>query len=62
MECGGLTSIHCQMKEPLLVDKFYYTLFDIDVYASATLYVPKGSREAYMRTNPWDKFKNIVEE
>ena len=50
------------MKEPLLIDKYYYTLFDIDVYASATLYVPKGSREAYMRTNPWDKFKNIVEE
>jgi hypothetical protein len=63
VECSRLTSIHCQMKEPLLINRYYYTLFFyIDVYASATLYVPKGSREAYMRTNPWDKFKNIVEE
>ena len=62
MECGGLTSIHCQMKEPLLINYYYTLFFYIDVYASATLYVPKGSREAYMRTNPWDKFKNIVEE
>lgn len=26
-ECSRLTSIHCQMKEPLLINNYYYTLF-----------------------------------
>lgn len=58
--CSSLTSIHSQIENPS--DCMVVSQFDSDIYSSATLYVPKGSREAYMRTNPWDKFKNIVEE
>ena len=58
--CSDLTSIHCKIGNPS--DCTVYSLFDNDTYESATLYVPKGSREAYMRTDRWDKFKNIIEE
>ena len=50
------------MEEPVLIDYYYTYIFSEDIYSSATLYVPKGSREAYMNTSPWKQFKNIVEE
>ena len=59
-ECSDLTSIHCKIEDPASCAVF--SPFDIDIYNSTTLFVPKGSRETYMRTSPWDKFKNIVEE
>ena len=61
--CSRLTSIHCQMKESVLaISQCIPNAFDEEQYSSATLYVPKGSREAYMNKSPWKQFKNIVEE
>lgn len=36
-------------------------VFSSDVYSSATLEIPKGSREVFMTTTPWNLFKNIAE-
>ncbi len=37
------------------------TSFDDEVYASATLYVPTGSKELYEAAEYWKNFSNIVE-
>lgn len=36
-------------------------VFDDDVYAAATLYVPTGSKDAYQADENWGKFVNIEE-
>ena len=54
-----LSSIHCRNAIPV-----YETLFSLGLpkIGFATLYVPKGSRDAYLNTEPWSYFKTIVEE
>ena len=37
------------------------TAFDDDVYTTATLYVPTGSKEAYENADYWKNFQTIVE-
>ena len=56
--CSGLTSIHCLWTTPPRID---YKTFN-EIYEKSTLYVPKGSLEAYKSTYPWRNFHNIVEE
>lgn len=36
-------------------------VFADEVYAAATLFVPRGSKEAYQADENWSKFQNIVE-
>ena len=53
--CCGLTNIICYIQEPM---KLLSSTFD-DVPATATLYVPIGTRQLYMNTNGWNKFKKV---
>lgn len=65
--CTGLISITCLAKLPLsssLVadDDLPFGSPDIsEIYEKATLYVPIGSKVAYMQSPFWKLFKNIIE-
>jgi hypothetical protein len=62
--CSGLKSIHCKCSVPPAID-FYDYNSDRDednINSTATLYVPKGSLEAYETSDDWKEFENIVEE
>lgn len=53
------TEIHAQMREPKTHSS---NCFSFKSYSNATLYVPKGTKESYQQTEPWDSFENIEEE
>ena len=57
--CLAMSSIHCQASTPPSCSP--YRSFG-NIYSTATLYVPKGSLEAYKTANEWSRFLNIVEE
>lgn len=55
----SLTEIHVKNPKPTKIN--YYD-GDIAVYSTTTLYVPKGTSEAYRTATGWSNFKNIIEE
>lgn len=59
MGCTGLTSIHCKNGVPCKVQS---DSFSGGIIQKATLYVPKGSIDAYKSAEGWKQFSNIVEE
>ena len=54
--CNALTTVVVKRPEPLAITKETFSN-----YAGATLYVPKGSRSAYMDADNWKLFGRIVE-
>lgn len=65
-KCPNLKKITVNSTEPVNVNAnaFYYRVEDGNdnsVYERATLYVPKGSKEAYQAVTPWSEFKKIEE-
>ena len=54
--CDNLTAVEVKRTEPLAINNNTFTN-----YTGATLYVPKGSRSAYMAADNWKLFGNIVE-
>ena len=61
-DCNEITAIHCLGgTPPQVVDDWSLPFSDI-VYKTATLYVPRGSIEAYKTMYAWGHFNNIVEE
>ena len=54
--CDNLTSVEVKRPEPLPINNNTFSN-----YADATLYVPKGSRNAYMAADNWKLFGHIVE-
>ncbi len=60
----GWAFSYCKLKE--VIDRSpqpqpcQYCTFD-GLSAQATLYVPIGSKEAYLNAEGWNRFKNIVE-
>ena len=58
--CSGLTSIHCQGETP--PNSGVQGAFENSIYSNATLFIPKGSLNAYKECPTWSPFKKIVEE
>ena len=58
--CSGLTSIISKIQNPFVIEDGVFS--NKDIYATATLTVPKGTKAAYQATEGWNKFANIVEE
>ena len=59
-DCTGLTSVYS--KNPTPPEACAWAAFGSSTYNTATLYVPKGSADAYKSAAGWREFKNIVEE
>lgn len=57
--CTALRTITAPMPQPFEADS---NVFDAATYQSATLMVPRGTRNAYASTLPWSNFRNIVEQ
>ena len=58
-DCNEITTIHCLGTTPPQVLSLP---FMDTVYKTATLYVPRGSVEAYKNMYAWGRFNNIIEE
>lgn len=61
--CTGLKSIVSHIEEPMAISKYVFTSYNPDnyIYDNAILYVPKGTKALYEKTEGWNLFKNIVE-
>ena len=55
-DCSGLTSVTVLNPTPIAISENVFTN-----QINATLFVPKGSKEAYQATAFWGWFKEIVE-
>ncbi len=56
--CSSLTSVYCKAIVPPTITS---SIFDSNVKATATLYVPTGCKAAYAAATEWSKFKTIEE-
>ncbi|MDE6011218.1 MAG: leucine-rich repeat domain-containing protein [Prevotella sp.] len=57
--CSNLTSVYCNVYRPISTLK-KKTIFSDYQYRNTRLYCPKGAREAYISTEPWKYFYNIL--
>ena len=57
----GIKEIHCRSIKPYPGSSAVFNL-DEDFYQNCTLYVPKGTIDAYRASELWGRFANIVEE
>lgn len=64
--CTGLTSVISLIESPFQLDESVFSYIYTSsvyylIYEEATLYVPKGKKEVYSKTDGWKLFQNIIE-
>lgn len=59
--CGNLQHIYVDAATPPTIDESTFEGSDIDLYATAVVYVPAGAKAAYEAAAHWSNFSNIVE-
>ena len=57
--CSGLTEVISQIDNPFEIDESVFS--SNNGFTSATLYVPKGTKEKYEATSAWNKFQKMEE-
>lgn len=58
--CDNLEEIHSEIVQPSAINA---TVFgNTDIFTTATLYVPAGTKAQYQATDGWKDFRNIVEQ
>ncbi len=58
-DCSSITTIVSEIEIPF---EFSENVFDNDIYTTAILTVPAGTKSLYQSTAGWNKFKNIAED
>ena len=59
---GKVSAVYCQPQTPPEAVKGYFSdMFSDDELLNAVLYVPIGTKAAYMKVDPWRNFWNIEE-
>ena len=62
-EDDNLETVYSMIEQPFAIDfDVFGTDDDRDVFTTATLYVPEGTKELYKATNGWKNFKKILDE
>ncbi|MBO4720662.1 MAG: leucine-rich repeat domain-containing protein [Prevotella sp.] len=56
--CKNLTIVSIAVEQPFAINE---NVFSADIYSTATLIVPKGSKEKYESTEGWNRFTLIKE-
>ncbi len=60
--CYNLRTIISECRNPYnLYESTVFRGDGVNLYNQATLYVPRGSRNSYLRTNGWRDFQKVVE-
>ena len=59
---GEVSTVYCQPQTPpTAVYGYFQNMFSSDELMNAVLYVPVGTKAAYMKVDPWRNFWNIEE-
>ena len=59
---GEVSTVYCQPQTPpTAVDGYFQNMFSSNELMNAVLYVPVGTKAAYMKVDPWRNFWNIEE-
>ena len=59
---GEVDTVYCQPQTPpTAVDGYFQNMFSSDELMNAVLYVPVGTKAAYMKVDPWRNFWNVEE-
>ena len=59
---GEVSTVYCHPQTPpTAVDGYFQNMFSSDELMNAVLYVPVGTKTAYMKVDPWRNFWNVEE-
>lgn len=63
--CSALKEVRSIISKPFAINDNVFTVYaengNDEIFTSATLYVPKGTKSLYQQTDGWKNFQNIVE-